>query len=322
MPQATAFGIFELGTNAPGEILPLALLVRPDVALITSVDLVHGAGFGGIAGIAEEKASIFSGLAAGGVAVINGDSDFADSQAARATAAGAGRIVRFGAGAANDVRLTAWRLDDAGTAIDADVHGRRLTYRLGVWGRHQAINSLAVLAVVEALGADVDAAAGALASVVAPTGRGLRHHVAFGGGDILVIDESYNCSPVALRAALDVLAATDVAPGARRIAVIGDMLELGGDSAAIHEAFADEIVARDIDLVLLVGAEVAHLAKLLPGARCLGHVATGDAAFAPLVAALRSGDAVMVKGSRRIALEGLVATLLAQGERPALVGNG
>ena len=322
MPGATEFGIFELGTNAPGEILPLARLVQPDIALITAVELVHGANFDGAAAIAEEKTAIFSGLATGGIAVINGDDDSASYQATRAAAAGAARIFRFGAGEDNDARLVDWRLDGTGTMITADLHGRRVSYRLGVWGRHQAINSLAVLTVVEAMGADVDAAAAALASVVPPAGRGLRHHVAFGNGAILLIDESYNCSPVALRAALDVLKATDVAAGGRRIAVIGDMLELGDDSDAIHKAFADEILIRDIDFVQLAGTEVAHLAKALPVDRCLGHVATAGDAVAQLVAALRPGDVVMVKGSRRIGLETVVEALLAQPERQPLVGNG
>jgi len=322
MPAATAFGVFELGTNKPGEILPLAELVRPDVALVTAIELVHGAAFDGAAGIAEEKTAIFSGLAAGGTAIVNGDSEFVGYQVERASAAGAARIVTFGTGDDHDVRLTDWRLDGGGTVIAADMHGHNIDYRLGVWGRHLAINSLAVLAVVEALGGDVAAAAAALADVAAPSGRGLRHRVALGSGEILLIDESYNCSPVALRAALDVLKATAPAAGGRRIAVIGDMLELGGDSARIHAAFADEIVSRDIDLALLVGTEVAHLTSALPAERRLDHVAEAADALAPLVEALRPGDVVMVKGSRRIGLETVVEGLLARAERQPLVGNG
>jgi UDP-N-acetylmuramoyl-tripeptide--D-alanyl-D-alanine ligase len=322
MPASTAFGVFELGTNAPGEIRPLAELVRPDVALITAIELVHGAAFDGAAGIAEEKAAIFSGLAADGTAIVNGDSEFLDYLVERARAAGAARVVTFGTGDDHDVRLTDWRLDGGGTMIAADVHGRNIDYRLGVWGRHLAINSLAVLAAVEAWGGDVAAAAAALADVAAPYGRGLRHRVTLGSGEILLIDESYNCSPVALRAALDVLKATAPAVGGRRIAVIGDMLELGGDSARIHAAFADEIVSRDIDLALLVGTEVAHLTSALPAERRLDHVAAAADALEPLVEALRPGDVVMVKGSRRIGLETVVEGLIARAERQPLVGNG
>jgi len=322
MPASTAFGIFELGTNAPGEILPLAHLVHPDVALITAIELVHGAAFDGAAGIAEEKTAIFFALTAGGTAIINGDSDFAAYQIARATDAGAGRIVTFGAADGCDVCLVDWRLDGDGTMVAADVHGRRIDYRLGAWGRHLAINSLAVLAVVEAMGGNVDAAARAMAGVTPPVGRGQRHRVAFGDGDIVVIDESYNCSPVALRAALDVLQATTPADGGRRVVVVGDMLELGPDSARIHEEFAHDIVSRGIDLALLVGADVAHLAKALPAGRRLGHVASAGDAVASLFGALRPGDVVMIKGSRRIGLEKVVEALLANGERQPLVGNG
>ena len=322
MPQGTAYGVFELGTNAPGEILPLAELVRPDMALITAIELVHGAYFDGAAAIAEEKSSIFAGLTDDGIAIINGDGDFADFQADRATAAGVRQIVRFGTRASNDVRLLEWRLDGDGTAIGASIHGRRLDYRIGAWGRHLAINSLAVLAVVEAMDADVDAAAQALASVTAPVGRGMRHRVSFGDGEILLIDESYNCSPVALRAALDVLKSTQIGNDARRIAVIGDMLELGDKSKDIHTALVDEIVERDIDLVVLVGSDVAHTATALPTDRCLGRVETANAALSLLEPVLRTGDVVMIKGSRRIGLEAVVEALLTNADRQPLVGNG
>ncbi len=322
MPATSTFGIFELGTNAPGEILPLAQLVRPNIAVITAIELVHSANFEGAAAIADEKTAIFSGLAENGIAVINGDGDFADFQADRAAAAGAQRIVRFGARASNDVRLLDWCLDNDGTMIKASHNGKPIDYRLGTWGHHQAINSLAVLAVADAMGADVEAAAEALASVVPPIGRGRRHHTVFGDGTILLIDESYNCSPAALRAALDVLEATTVADDARRIAVIGDMLELGGESDAVHAGFADELVDRDIDLVLLVGNDVAHMAKNLPADRCVGHVATAQEAYALLNPVLQSGDVVMIKGSRRIGLETVVEALLTSADCRPLVGNG
>jgi UDP-N-acetylmuramoyl-tripeptide--D-alanyl-D-alanine ligase len=322
MPADTDFGIFELGTNAPGEIQPLAELVSPDVALITAIEFVHGANFAGAAAIAEEKSTIFAGMRPDGVAIINGDGEFAGYQADRAVEAGASRVVRFGANAGNDVRLLDWQAERDGTYVTAEIGGRRIEYRLGVWGRHLAINSLAVLAVVEAMGGDVDAAADMLGAVTAPPGRGMRHEVALGDGSVLVIDESYNCSPAALRAALDVLAATEPGADGRRIAVIGDMLELGDDSRRIHEDVATEIASRDIDHVLLVGIEVAALAAVLPGKCCLGHVAGADEAIAPLLKVLRPGDVVMVKGSRRIGLETLVEALRAEHAQEPLVGNG
>ena len=165
--------MFEVGTNAPGEIAPLAHLVRPHVALVTTVEAVHGGNFEGEAAIAEEKADLFDALEPGGVAVVNADNRHTPALVARALAAGAGRIVRFGAAPDADVRLTALKADGEGSLVEAVVEGRPLSYRLGLAGRHQAINSLAVLAVVHHLGGDADAGrrrAGRARSVARPRG--------------------------------------------------------------------------------------------------------------------------------------------------------
>ena len=322
MPAATRFGVFEIGMNAPGEIAPLTGLVQPNIAVITAIELVHGATFDGVDGIAAEKADIFNGLTEDGVAVVNGDSAFTDYLAQRAGDAGAGRIVRFGETDGCDVRLLDWWLDDEGTVVKADVFGRPVEYQLGFWGRHQALNSLAVLTVVLLMGGDVDEAAAALASVAPPPGRGQRHRATVDGGDVLVIDESYNCSPAALRAALGVLSATPVGAGGRRVAVIGDMLELGDQSAAVHIALAEQIIENDVDLVVLVGDEVAHTRQALPAERCVAHVQMASDALAPVVDVLRAGDVVMVKGSRRVGLETVVEALLRHGAAQTMVGNG
>ena len=322
MPASTRFGVFEIGMNAPGEIAPLAGLVQPNIAVITAVELVHGATFDGIDGIAAEKADIFTGVADNAIAVINGDSTFADYLTQRARDGGAARVVRFGETDGCDIRLLDWRLDDVGTAVKADVFGRAVNFHLGTWGRHQALNSLAVLAVVSLVDADVDEAAAALRTVTPPIGRGQRHRVATVGGDILVIDESYNCSPAALHAALGVLHATPVGAGGRRVAVIGDMLELGDQSAATHVALGEHIIKNDIDLVVLVGDEVAHTKHALPAKRCAAHVATASDAIAPVLDALQAGDVVMVKGSRRVGLEAVVEALVRHGAVQPMVGNG
>ncbi|MEM7120856.1 MAG: UDP-N-acetylmuramoyl-tripeptide--D-alanyl-D-alanine ligase [Pseudomonadota bacterium] len=321
MPAATRFGVFEIGMNAPGEIAPLSGLVQPNIAVITTIEMVHGATFDGIDGIAAEKADIFNGLTEDGVAVINGDSAFADYLTQCAIDAGAARIVRFGETDGCDVRLLDWRLGDRGTVVKADVFGRSIEYQLGFWGRHQALNSLAVLAVVVLMDADVDQAAAALSSVAPPPGRGQRHRATIDGGDVLVIDESYNCSPAALHAALGVLRATPVGDGGRRVAVIGDMLELGDQSAALHVALAEQIL-ESADLVVLIGDEVAHTKQALPAERCVAHVQAASDALAPVVDVLRAGDVVMVKGSRRVGLETVVEALLRQGAAQPMVGNG
>ena len=295
MPRAAAWGIFEIGTNAPGEIAPLSALVRPHVALVTTVEAVHSGNFAGETAIAAEKAAIFDALEPGGVAVINADNRHAGALTAHATTVGAGRVVRFGMAQDADVRLLSLRADGTGSLVEASVEGRKVSYRLALAGRHQALNSLGVLAVVHHLGADVAAAAAALGDIAPLAGRGVRHEIAVAGGAALLIDESYNASPVALRAALEVLAETPVGKGGRRIAVLGDMLELGDTAVAQHIAMAADVERRKIDLVFAVGPLMNRLYGQLQTAR------RGGAA----------GDVVLVKGSRRIGLESVVEALAA-----------
>jgi len=309
MPRSSAWGIFEIGTNAPGEIAPLAALVRPHVALVTTVDAVHGGNFAGEDAIAREKAEIFGALEPGGVAVVNADNRHAPTLMERARRAGAGRIVRFGAAADADVRLLSLQTDASGSLVEASVEGRALRYRLALAGRHQAVNSLGLLAVVHHLNADVEAAAAALGDLEPLPGRGARRDVAVESGTALVIDESYNASPVAVRAALEVLAGVPVGPVGRRIAVLGDMLELGASAPEQHVALAPDVERCKVDLLFAVGPLMNRLYGALPMRRRGG--AAGDArGIAQLLAAVvRPGDVVLVKGSRRIGLEAVVEAL-------------
>ncbi|MDA0221201.1 MAG: UDP-N-acetylmuramoyl-tripeptide--D-alanyl-D-alanine ligase [Proteobacteria bacterium] len=311
MPRGAAWGIFEIGTNAPGEIAPLSALVRPHVALVTNVESVHSGNFAGETAIAAEKAAIFDALEPGGVAVINADNRHAGALTAHATTVGAGRVVRFGMAQDADVRLLSLRADGAGSLVEASVEGRKVSYRLALAGRHQALNSLGVLAVVHHLGADVAAAAAALGDIVPLAGRGVRHEIAVAGGAALLIDESYNASPVALRAALEVLAETLVGKGGRRIAVLGDMLELGDTAVAQHIAMAADVERRKIDLVFAVGPLMNRLYGQLPTARRGGAAGDARSIAALLSSVVRPGDVVLVKGSRRIGLEAVVEALAA-----------
>lgn len=311
MPREAAFGIFEVGTNAPGEIAPLARLVRPHVALITTVEPVHAGNFADEDAIAAEKAAIFDALEPGGIAVINADNRHGAALAAHAGAVGAGSIVRFGEAADADVRLVSLKPDSEGSLVEAAIDGRTIRYRLALAGRHQAINSLGVLAVVRCLGADVEAAAADLGDIVAPAGRGVRHEIALAGGSALLIDESYNASPVAVRAALDVLAQVPTAKGGRRIAVLGDMLELGDTAVAQHIGLAADIERRRIDLVFAVGPLMNRLYGQLQTARRGGAAGDARAIAALLSSVIRPGDVVLVKGSRRIGLEAVVEALAA-----------
>ncbi|MDG2483040.1 MAG: Mur ligase family protein, partial [Alphaproteobacteria bacterium] len=212
MPKATQFGVFEVGTNAPGEIGPLAALVRPHVALITTVEPVHVGNFVDEEAIAHEKADVFHGLEGGGIALINADNRHAGLLAERAAASPAGSVKRFGTAEACDHRLIKWTPDEHGSKVTALIDGALHSYRLALSGHHQAINSVGVLAVVHHLGGDVAAAAYALAGLEPLLGRGRRHVLALDGGTATIHDESYNASPVAVRAALEVLAAAS--PGA------------------------------------------------------------------------------------------------------------
>ena len=233
MPTSTDFGVFEVGTSAPGEIRPLAELVRPHVALVTTVEAVHLGNFADEGAIAQEKAALYDGLDEGGVALVNADNRHAGALARRAEASPAGRVACFGSGEACDHRLVDWTRRDGGSVVTASIDGVSHTYRLGLAGRHQALNSVAALAVAHHLGADVAEASRALESVKASPGRGRRYAAPLDGGSATVLDESYNASPVAVRAALEVLADTPTGSDGRRIAVLGDMLELG-DTAVLR----------------------------------------------------------------------------------------
>ena len=308
MPPAARFGVFELGTNAPGEIGPLAQLVRPHVALVTTVEAVHIGHFACEEAIAREKAALFDGLEQGGVALINGDNRHGPLLARR----GGRRVERFGSGSGCAHRLLAWTPQDSGSAVEAEIAGRRLSYRLALAGRHLALNSVAVLAAAHHMGADPVAAAHDLAALQPLAGRGRRHRIATRGGHATVIDESYNASPVSVRAALEVLAATE---GERRIAVLGDMLELGAGEEAAHVELAGDAMAAGVDLVFAVGPLACRLHGALPDERRGG--ATWDVgAMAELLAeTVHPGDVVLVKGSRRIGLEAVVEALVGASAR-------
>ena len=321
------FGVFEMGMNHPGEIAPLSLLARPHVAVILNVEAVHSAFFGGIEEIAAAKSEVFLGLEADGIAILNRDNHQYERLTAAARARGAHSVLTFGAHRDADVRVLETHPRPGGSRVAATVAGEPLSYVLGIAGRHWVTNSLAVLAVVEAIGADVAAAATALSEMRAPVGRGARHRVHVGGGHFELIDESYNASPVSMEAALAVLGQAPVTGNGRRVAVLGDMLELGSSAAARHAELADSLKRHGIDLVFTAGAEMAHLWSALPTALRGGHASDSNT-LAPLVtASVGSGDVVMVKGSAGSRMGAIVQALAAldapgAAENSRRVGNG
>ena len=322
MPRDARYGVFELGMNHPGELGPLARLVRPHVALITTVEAVHLAHFGSIEAIAKAKAEIFEGLEPGGTAILNRDNPHYERLARAAAAHGAGRTFGFGAGPEAWARLIKAAHQADMSCISADIGGQAIVFKVGVPGRHWVMNSIAVLAAVVALGADLGLAGMALAGMAAPEGRGRRHRIAIGGGSFELIDESYNASPVAVRAAFATLAAAETGRQGRRIAVLGDMLELGPEAARLHAALAKDLVAVGIDLAFTAGPDMAHLAAGLPAPVRAGHVDTA-AALAPLVVGqVRPGDVVMVKGSLASRMREVVDALLRLDAPPPMAANG
>jgi UDP-N-acetylmuramoyl-tripeptide--D-alanyl-D-alanine ligase len=297
LPREAAFAVFEIGMSQAGEITPLSRLVRPHVAVVTTVAASHLGYFSSLGAIADAKAEIFSGVEPGGAAVINRDSEFFDRLADAARQAGIDRIVGFGENDAADVRLVSVALHETCSCVTASVFGETVSYRLGAPGRHLVINSLAVLAAAQIAGGDLARAALALARLEPQKGRGARFKLDAPDGAITVIDESYNANPASVRAALALLAQAKPGRGGRRIAVLGDMLELGRDSPRLHAELAAAIEDSGTNVVYACGAGMAHLWEALPTTRRGAYAETSQDLEEAVLRGLRGGDVVMVKGS-------------------------
>ncbi|MHA1158277.1 MAG: UDP-N-acetylmuramoylalanyl-D-glutamyl-2,6-diaminopimelate--D-alanyl-D-alanine ligase [Alphaproteobacteria bacterium] len=311
MPPEAAFAVIEIGMNHAGEIAPLVRLVRPHVVIITTVEAVHLAHFDAVEDIARAKAEIFTGLEPGGTALINRDNPHFALLASLAEAAGAAHIAGFGEDAAADVRLDHLAAHSDGSVVAARVFGEEVTYKLGAPGRHVVHNSLAVLGAVAALGGDLARGALALADLPPPPGRGRRYRMPTGGGEVVLIDESYNANPASMRAAIGLLGEAIPQGGGRRIAVLGDMLELGDASADLHVDLAQILDAAGVDTVFAAGPMMASLWKALPSHRQGGYAETAAALENRVIGALAPGDVVMVKGSNGSRLGPLVASMRA-----------
>jgi UDP-N-acetylmuramoyl-tripeptide--D-alanyl-D-alanine ligase len=311
LPPDAVYGVFELGMNHPGEIAALGRLVRPHVAVITTVAPVHLGFFGSVEAIADAKAEIFSELEPGGVAVLNRDNRHYARLAEAAVRAGAVEVIGFGTDPEAAVRLADFRLDAEGSRFTAECRGTMLCCRLPVAGRHWVCNALAVLGATAAVGADLGRAAAALARFEALPGRGRRSRLGWRGGTVMLIDESYNASPPAMAAALAVLGAAEPCAGGRRIAVLGDMLELGAAAEDLHRSLAQPLAAATVDRVFLVGTEMAALFEVLPEPLRAGLWRCSDTAIPALFEFLRPGDVVMVKGSHATGVDRIVERLRA-----------
>jgi UDP-N-acetylmuramoyl-tripeptide--D-alanyl-D-alanine ligase len=327
-----AFAVIEIGMNAPGEIEPLALLARPHVALVTTVAAVHLAAFGRIEGIAREKAAIFHGLEPGGAAVMLCDLETYPILRGEAEASRA-RAVTFGADPEADFRLLEAHVVGRATTVKARARGTDLLFRLGAPGRHLALNALGALAASEAAGADLARAALALARWEAPEGRGALLRVPLGpegrDGALALIDDSYNANPAAMAAALEVFAAAEP-PGAplatrpgRRVAFLGDMLELGPEEEALHAGLAALPALDAVDAVHCAGPRMTALHRALPAGKRGEWHETAEALAARAPRLVGPGDVVMVKGSNGSRIARVVEAIKRLGcaEAPAPVGD-
>ncbi|KQT33440.1 UDP-N-acetylmuramoylalanyl-D-glutamyl-2, 6-diaminopimelate--D-alanyl-D-alanine ligase [Sphingomonas sp. Leaf412] len=305
MPAATDYAVFEMGMNHPGELLHLTTLVRPHVALVTTIALAHAEFFPDEVAIADAKGEIFRGLEPGGIAIVPFDSP----HCARLTAAArphAGRIVTFGLDRGADVHPLEWiAAPSGGTFLTARVRDRELSLTIAQPGDHWVANALAVLAAVDAVGGDLGLAGLALGEMGGLAGRGARRSVRARNGAATVIDESYNANPASMRATLAVLARE---PG-RHVAILGEMRELGERGPGWHAELAEPILAARVEAAVLVGEAMTPLAEALEGKVDFVHVPDAATALDHALGLIAPGDAVLVKGSNGVGLSAVVAGL-------------
>lgn len=309
LPANADFGVFEIGMNHAGEITPLTKLVRPHVAIITTVAEAHLENFDSVEGIAHAKAEILSGLRPGGVAVLPRDNPYFDLLANTATDLNVSKILTFGEHEEADFRMLSYEAGEDGSGrVQAHLAGRDMAYRLGVPGRHQAMNSLAVLASAHHLAVDLEGAVEALGVSKPVKGRGAVHDLTIGRKNLTLIDEAYNANPASMRAAIALLADRPVR--GRRIAVLGDMLELGPDSDRMHRELLDPLSAAAVDRVYCAGERMKALFDNLPEAMKGGWAGAAIDLIDQLSEDLADGDAVMAKGSNASRVSALVDELI------------
>ncbi|WP_417319584.1 UDP-N-acetylmuramoylalanyl-D-glutamyl-2,6-diaminopimelate--D-alanyl-D-alanine ligase [Emcibacter sp.] len=313
MPRDAAYGVFELGMNHKGELAELVKLVRPHVAIVTTVELAHGEFFDSVEDIADAKAEIFTCMEDGGVAIINHDNAHFKRLNQRAEEAGVKRIVSFGSAPEADVHILRQVMHDTCSCVVADLASKVMVYKIGMLGHHWIMNSLAVLAAVDAVGGDLGLAGLALAEMTPLKGRGRRHRIFFRDGSeasFLLIDESYNANPASMRAALAGQSQVRLAPRGRRIAVLGDMAELGDETEELHAGLAENLKEAEIDRVYLVGENMKHLAENMDESIYYAHFLKLDDLEPALLGDLQDKDVVMVKGSNSSGMSRLVDRML------------
>lgn len=309
MPAASDFSVFELGMNHAGEISPLSELVVPHAAIITTVGEAHLENLGSIENIAKAKAEIFHGLLPGGVAVLPIDNQHYDILLKRAKHAHA-KVVTFGESGEADYQLIQYESDGNNARVTAQLKDTSVEFILGVPGKHQAMNALAMLAALDAVDVSSTTAVGRLAACAAADGRGAQLDLDLGDGRaIILLDESYNANPSSVRAALSLLSEKTPARDGRRIVVLGDMLELGPDAKALHAGLADSVIASGAAKVYVAGHLVGDLWEALPEAMRGGKADEAAALTAQILSEVRNGDIIMAKGSNASKVSAFVEKL-------------
>ncbi len=310
MPIDTDFGVFEIGMNHPDEIRPLVKMVRPHVAIITTVAAAHLGNFKSIKEIAAAKSEIFEGLEPDGDIILNRDSDQFSFLEREAQALGITRIYSFGQHAKADFRLAEFNGSDEKSALWLTLGSETFEIAIGAPGRHIAENALAVLGAVTLVGGDLDRAIEALATLQPEKGRGKRHRLTIGAGTFTVIDESYNANPASMRAAMALLATGAGDGRGRRIAVLGDMLEMGEHARRVHADLAGPLIAAGIEHAWLSGPEMLALKEALPETVHVEYRETTEEFAAFVLSSVAPGDVLMIKSSLGIGFGKIVAALL------------
>lgn len=306
------FGVFEIGMNHPGEIAPLSEMVQPHVACVTTVAEAHLGQMGSLQAIALEKSKIFSGLTEGGIAVIDADNPFSNFLKERAFECSASSVIGAGISDTADIKIIHYEINakKQQAHIVAKIFDEDVAYTIPFVGEHHIRNSMIVLGICKALGLSVSRACTVLSKLKAIGGRGaIETLVLPSGTEITLIDDAYNANPSSMRAGLSVLKKVDPKGYGRRIAILGDMRELGDMSNEMHKNLHGSLEDAKADLLITVGDYIKKLYELMPSEKRIGHFNSYELAVAPMMETLQDGDVVFIKASNGVQLHKLVSYL-------------
>ena len=318
MPRDTQYGIFEIGMNHPGEIEPLSQLVGPHIAVITAIGEAHVGNMISLEGIVEEKASIISGLQLGGILVLNRDSGHFDYLSDIAKTKGVHYVYGFGEDPRADVRLMASEGSGNISQVRAEVMGEDFTYSIPAPGHHSVVNSLAIVTIARILQFDLAKVVEILQDLKPLPGRGAQYRLTIDGKKVILIDDAYNANPTSMRAGLSVLSQQS----GRKIAVLGEMGELGEQGPSFHEALGESVHKAGVDLVFASGELMQHLYTKLPEGNLGAYKPTAAELVEPVMAAIQDGDNIFIKGSKASEVSRVVQALISQADNQQKSGQG